>query len=146
MPIKALHPELGKSIPLPTRMSGHAAGFDLVAAIDAPITLEPGQRHLVPAGFAIAVPPGYEAQVRPRSGLAVHHGIGMVNAPGTIDADYRGEVKVLLINHGQEPFVVEPGLRMAQMVIAKVEVPALEVVSELEETGRGTEGFGSTGC
>lgn len=127
-------------------MSEHAAGFDLAAAIDEPMTLEPGMRHLVPAGFAIAVPPGFEAQVRPRSGLAVRHGIGMVNAPGTIDADYRGEVKVLLVNHGQEPFVIEPGLRIAQMVIARIEAPALEVVTELGETGRGSGGFGSTGA
>lgn len=143
--IKALHPELGKRIPLPQRMSDHAAGFDLAAALDEPLAIAPGQRQLVPAGFAIAVPPGYEAQIRPRSGLAIKYGIGTLNAPGTIDADYRGEVKVIMVNHGQEPYVVEPGSRIAQMVIAPVPNTCLAVVDELSETERGGSGFGSTG-
>jgi dUTP pyrophosphatase len=143
--IKALHPELGKRIPVPQRMSDHAAGYDLAAALDEPLTLAPGDRQLVPAGFAIAVPPGYEAQIRPRSGLAISHGIGTLNAPGTIDADYRGEVKVIMVNHGQQPYVVEPGSRIAQMVIAAVPGTALTVVENLGETARGRGGFGSTG-
>ena len=144
--IKALHPQLGKSIPLPQRMSDHAAGYDVAAALDEPLTLGPGERQLVPAGFAIAVPPGYEAQIRPRSGLAIKHGIGTLNAPGTIDADYRGEVKVIMVNHGREPYVVEPGSRIAQMVITAVPSTALTVVDDLSETNRGTGGFGSTGA
>jgi dUTP pyrophosphatase len=143
--IKALHPELGRRIPLPQRMSDHAAGYDLAAALDEPLTLAPGERQLVPAGFAIAVPPGYEAQIRPRSGLAIRHGIGTLNAPGTIDADYRGEVKVIMVNHGRDPYVVEPGSRIAQMVIAAVPSTSLAVVDNLGDTARGTGGFGSTG-
>ena len=145
IPIKALHSELGKSIPLPARMSAHAAGFDLAAALDAPVTLRPGERQLVPCGFAMAVPPGYEAQVRPRSGLALKHGISLLNTPGTIDSDYRGEVKVLLVNLGQEPFVVERGQRIAQLVICPVAAATLETRLSLEGTERGAGGFGSTG-
>lgn len=119
--------------------------MDLSACLPAPITLAPGEIAMVSCGFAMALPPGYEAQVRPRSGLASKFGISMPNAPGTIDADYRGEVKVPLINHGKAPFVVEPGMRIAQMVIAKVECAAIVEVEELEETARGAGGFGSTG-
>lgn len=143
--IKPLHAQLGRAIPLPQRMSEHAAGYDLAAALDAPVVLAPGERRLIPCGFAMALPPGYEAQIRPRSGLALKHGVTQANAPGTIDADYRGEVKVLLINHGPEPFEVTPGLRVAQMVIAQVATPRVEVVDELPATRRGGDGFGSTG-
>lgn len=143
--LKALHPELGKSIPLPTRMSAAAAGFDLAAAVDAPITLAPGERRLIPCGFAVALPEGYEAQIRPRSGLAFKHGITCLNTPGTIDSDYRGEVKVLLINLGQEAFAIEPGLRIAQMVIGRVPNVELQVVAALSATPRGAGGWGSTG-
>jgi dUTP pyrophosphatase len=143
--IKRLHPELGKSIPMPTRMSTHAAGFDLAAAIDAPIVLSPMQRMLIPCGFAMAIPPGFEAQVRPRSGLALKHGLTVMNAPGTIDADYRGEVKVLLVNLSDTPFTIYRGERIAQMVFASITTAALEVVLELDTTSRGAGGFGSTG-
>ena len=112
---------------LPEYATPGAAGMDLSAAIDQPLTIEPGGRLLVPCGFAVALPHGFEAQVRPRSGLAVKHGIGVLNAPGTIDADYRGEVKVILINHGREPFTVTPGMRIAQMVVAAVEQVAWEI-------------------
>ena len=130
---------------VPRYQSEHAAGLDLHAAIEAPFTLPPGEIRLVSCGFAMAVPVGYEAQVRPRSGLATKHGISMPNAPGTIDADYRGEVRVPLINLGVAPFTVEPGMRIAQMVIAPVAHCVIEVVDELDETVRGAGGFGSTG-
>lgn len=139
--IKRLRP----SAVVPAYQSAHAAGLDLSADLDAAVTVEPGAIVLVPCGFAMALPPGFEAQVRPRSGLATKHGISMPNAPGTIDADYRGEVKVPLINLGRAPFVVEPGMRIAQMVIARVEQAQISVVSELTETARGSGGFGSTG-
>jgi dUTP pyrophosphatase len=126
-------------------MSAHAAGMDLYAACDADVTLAPGDIKLVQCGFYMAVPPGYEAQVRPRSGLALKHGITLPNAPGTIDADYRGEVCVILGNIGAEPFVVRRGMRIAQMVIAPVSRAAIEVVFELDETPRGDGGFGHTG-
>jgi len=130
---------------LPTYQTELAAGMDLSADIDAPVVLQPGDIFLVPCGFAMALPPGHEAQVRPRSGLATKYGISMPNAPGTVDADYRGEMKVPLINLGRAPFVVEPGMRVAQMVIARVErVQAIEV-DRLSDTQRGTGGFGSTG-
>ena len=119
--------------------------MDLSAAIDQPLTIEPGGRLLVPCGFAVALPHGFEAQVRPRSGLAVKHGIGVLNAPGTIDADYRGEVKVILINHGREPFTVTPGMRIAQMVVAAVEQVAWAPADALPGTSRGSGGFGHTG-
>lgn len=130
---------------MPSYQSDGAAGMDLHAAIESPIVLEPGAIALVACGFAMALPPGFEAQVRPRSGLAVKHGIGMPNAPGTIDADYRGEVKVPLVNLGRSAFTVEPGMRIAQMIIARVERARFECCEELDETGRGTGGFGSTG-
>jgi len=121
--------------------------MDLRAAIpeDAPTSLAPGERRLVPTGFAIALPPGYEAQVRPRSGLAIKHGVTCLNSPGTIDCDYRGEVQVILINHGQEPFVIRRGERIAQMLIAPVTRAAWREAETLEETARGAGGFGSTG-
>ena len=136
---------ISDGVDLPQYQSDHAAGMDLHAALQAPITIGPGEIRLIPCGFALAVPVGYEAQVRPRSGLASKHGISMPNAPGTIDADYRGEVKVPLINHGKSPFVVEPNMRIAQMVIAPVMRCDIEIVEELDETVRGGAGFGSTG-
>jgi dUTP pyrophosphatase len=119
--------------------------MDLAAALEAPITLAPGERRLVPTGLCVAIPAGHEAQVRPRSGLAVKHGIGMVNSIGTIDSDFRGEVGVILINLGQEPFVIEPLMRIAQLVVAPVVQVEVELVSELDATDRGGGGFGSTG-
>jgi len=130
---------------LPRYQTEHAAGMDLHAALTAAVTLAPREIRLIPCGFAMALPPGWEAQVRPRSGLALKHGISMPNAPGTIDADYRGEVSVPLINHGQAPFTIEPNMRIAQMVIARCASARVEVVADLDDTTRGTGGFGSTG-
>ncbi len=130
---------------LPQYQTEHAAGLDLHAAIEEPINLDPGAIELVPCGFAMAVPVGYEAQVRPRSGLATRFGISLPNAPGTIDADYRGEVKVPLINLGSSPFTIEPDMRIAQMVIAPVAHCQVEEVDDLGATQRGEGGFGSTG-
>jgi dUTP pyrophosphatase len=135
----------GEDLPLPTFATAHAAGADLRAAVDAPVTIQPGRIHLIPCGFAMAVPPGYEAQVRPRSGLSSQHGLTLINTPGTIDADYRGEVKVPLVNLGTEPFTVERGMRIAQMVIAAVPKVSFAEVEELDETTRGKGGFGHTG-
>jgi dUTP pyrophosphatase len=137
----------GAGLPLPSYQSAHAAGLDLMAAVpvDAPVTIAPGGRALIPTGLCLALPPGTEGQVRPRSGLAVRHGITVLNAPGTIDADYRGEVQVILINHGAEPFTIHRGERIAQMVIAPVVQAELNPVSTLPDTGRGSGGFGSTG-
>src|SRR5688572_30351412 len=134
-----------QGLPLPTRMSLQAAGFDLAAAVPGPVTLEPGEIRVVPCGFSMSIPPGYEAQVRPRSGLASRSGITLVNTPGTIDSDYRGEVMVPLINLGRSAFVVERGMRVAQMVI--VPVPPIQIVEvdDLDATDRGTGGFGHTG-
>lgn len=134
-----------EGLPLPAYETAHAAGLDLRAAIDASLTLAPGERAAILTGICIALPAGTEAQVRPRSGLATKHGIGLVNAPGTIDADYRGEIKVLLINHGDRPFVVERGDRIAQLVIAPVLQAEWKVVENLGETVRGAGGFGHTG-
>jgi len=134
-----------EDIALPTRMSEWAAGFDLQAAVTEPVTLQPGERRLIPAGFAMAMPPELEAQIRPRSGLAYKHGITCLNSPGTIDADYRGEVKVLLINHGQEPFTIERGERIAQMVFQTVPRVETAEADELPDTARGAGGFGHTG-
>ncbi|MHC5114133.1 MAG: dUTP diphosphatase [Planctomycetota bacterium] len=130
---------------IPSYQTDHAAGLDLHAAIDEPIALAAGDIRLVPCGFAMAVPHGYEAQVRPRSGLATKFGISMPNAPGTIDSDYRGEVCVPLINLGREPFTIEPGMRIAQMVIAPVAHCTIEETDALDDTTRGDGGFGSTG-
>lgn len=132
-------------IPLPEYATAHSAGIDLRAAITEAITLTPGERRLIPSGIAIALPPGFEAQVRPRSGLALKHGIGMVNTPGTIDADYRGEVGVLLINHGQQDFLISRGDRIAQLVIASYTRATWVQQVSLDETERGTGGFGHTG-
>src|SRR6056297_759680 len=135
----------GSDLPLPSYESQAAAGMDLRAAVTDAVTLQPGERILVPAGFQMAIPKGYEAQIRPRSGLAYKHGITMLNTPGTIDSDYRGEVKVLAINHGEEPYNIEHGDRIAQMVIAPVYQPQIEETDSLPETNRGQGGFGSTG-
>ena len=135
----------GEGLPPPTYMSEHAAGADLCAAVHEELTLPPGARALVPTGFSIALPPGYEAQVRPRSGLAIRSGVTCLNTPGTIDADYRGHVQVVLANLGSEPFVIRRGDRIAQLVVAPVSRAAFEDVDELPATVRGTDGFGSTG-
>jgi dUTP pyrophosphatase len=137
----------GEGLPLPQYQSAHAAGLDLVAAVPeaSPLILAPGQRALVPTGLSIALPAGYEAQVRPRSGLAAKHGVTVLNAPGTVDADYRGEIGVLLINHGDAPFTIRRGERIAQMVIASVARAEFVAAVTLTETERGGGGFGSTG-
>jgi dUTP pyrophosphatase len=132
-------------LPLPEYKSSHAAAMDVAVAVEMPLTLHPGDRALVPCGFAIALPEGFEAQVRPRSGLASRHGITVVNAPGTIDADYRGEVMVALINLGREPFVVERGMRIAQLLVAPVSRVSWSEVEALPDSGRGAGGFGHTG-
>ncbi|OAF08173.1 deoxyuridine 5'-triphosphate nucleotidohydrolase [Bradyrhizobium centrolobii] len=134
-------------LPLPAYQTAEAAGLDLMAAVaeDEPLTLAPGKYALVPTGLAIALPAAYEAQVRPRSGLAAKHGVTVLNSPGTIDADYRGEIKVILINHGDAPFVIKRGERIAQMVIAPVVQATLVPVAALSATHRGDGGFGSTG-
>ncbi len=131
--------------PLPSYQTVHAAGMDLMANLKTPILLKPGQRKLVETGISIALPVGYEAQIRSRSGIAYKNGVCVLNSPGTIDADYRGEIKVLLINHGQEDFTIEHGDRIAQMVIAKHESISWEAVNELDLTERGNGGYGSTG-
>jgi len=135
----------GADLPLPSYETAHAAGMDLPAAVEQDVTLAPGERALVPTGFAIALPEGYEAQVRPRSGLAARNGVTVLNTPGTIDADYRGEVKVILINLGDETFTVSRAMRIAQMVIAPVSRAVLAEIDALPETARGDGGFGSTG-
>lgn len=130
---------------LPEYATEGAAGLDLRAAIEEPVLLEPGERALVPTGLALALPPGYEAQVRPRSGLALRHGVTVLNAPGTIDSDYRGEVQVILINLGKKPVLIEPGERIAQLIIARYERIRWRLVPELEATRRASGGFGHTG-
>jgi len=130
---------------MPTKMTEHAAGFDVAAAVPAAVTLAPGDIRLIPCGFSMAIPHGYEAQIRPRSGLASKHGVTLINAPGTIDSDYRGEVHVPLINLGKSPFVVERGMRVAQMLIAPVPRVEMIEVDELDGTRRGRGGFGHTG-
>ncbi|MBR0717233.1 dUTP diphosphatase [Bradyrhizobium liaoningense] len=134
-------------LPLPAYQTTEAAGLDLLAAVPEgqPLTLAAGKTAMVPTGLAIALPPGFEAQVRPRSGLAAKHGVTVLNSPGTIDADYRGEIKVILINHGEAAFVIRRGERIAQMVVAPVVQAALVPVASLSETDRGAGGFGSTG-
>ena len=134
-----------QDLDLPSYETAQSAGMDLAAAIDIPLTLEPGERALVPTGLAIALPHGYEAQVRPRSGLAIRHGITLPNTPGTIDADYRGEIKIIVINLGDTTFEIVRGMRIAQMIVAPVTRAELVEVPELPETERGAGGFGSTG-
>jgi dUTP pyrophosphatase len=133
----------GEGLDLPRYATDGAAGMDVLSAED--LMLAPGARHAVATGLAVAIPPGYEIQVRPRSGLALKHGIGVPNTPGTIDSDYRGELKVILINHGAEPFAIQRGDRVAQLVLAPVTLAQWAEVAELDETSRGTGGFGSTG-
>lgn len=135
----------GRDLPLPAYQSELAAGLDLLAAVEEKVILQPGTRMLVPTGLAMALPAGYEAQVRPRSGLAAKHGVTVLNTPGTIDADYRGEVKVILINLGEADFAIARGDRIAQMIVAPVVRAEIRQVEVLSETGRGTGGFGSTG-
>lgn len=135
----------GAGLPLPAYMSVGAAGADVVAAVDDELVLAPGARALVPTGFALEIPAGLEVQVRPRSGLAFKHGVTVLNAPGTIDSDYRGHVQVLLVNLGSEPFVVRRGERIAQLIVAPVVQAAFREVATLAESGRGNGGFGSTG-
>jgi dUTP pyrophosphatase len=135
----------GSGLPEPAYETAASAGMDLPAAVEGELVLVPGGRALVPTGFAIALPPGFEAQVRPRSGLALKHGVTVLNTPGTIDADYRGEVSVILINHGEAPFTVRRGDRIAQLVVAPVVQVAWQATETLDETGRGSGGFGSTG-
>ena len=138
-------PVAGRAPALPERATAHAAGYDLRADLDGPLTLAPGGRTAVPTGWRMAIPPGYEAQVRPRSGLALKHGVTCLNTPGTIDADYRGEVKVILANLGAEPVTLQPGERIAQLVICALPAVRFVTAAELPETERGEGGFGSTG-
>ena len=140
-----LHPERDHDLPLPRYMTLGAAGMDVVAALDTPITLAPGDRASVPTGLAVAVPEGFELQVRPRSGLAWRHGATVINAPGTVDADYRGEVRVLLVNLGDAPVTIERGERIAQWVVAPVVRAEMVEVAALDTTERGSGGFGHTG-
>lgn len=135
----------GQDLPLPSYATAGAAGMDLLAAVAEPVTLQPGGRTVIPTGLCIALPPGYELQVRPRSGLALKHGIVLPNSPGTIDEDYRGEVGVIVLNAGETPFTVEHGMRIAQAVIAPVERVSWAECESLDETSRGAGGFGSTG-
>ena len=137
----------GEGLPLPAYQSAEAAGLDLLAAVPdaAPLTLAPGDYAMVPTGLIVALPPGHEAQVRPRSGLAAKHGVTVLNSPGTIDADYRGEIRVILINHGDQPFTIRRGERVAQMVIAPMVQATLVPADSLSVTDRGAGGFGSTG-
>ena len=135
----------GRGLELPRYQTDHAAGADLHAALEQDLVLEPGARALVSTGIALAIPPGYEGQVRPRSGLAVRDGVTLLNAPGTIDADYRGTVRLVVVNHGAAPVTIRRGERLAQLVFARVERAALELVAALPPSGRGAGGFGSTG-
>lgn len=134
-----------EDLPLPRFMTSGAAGMDLYANVTEELVVLPGTIKLVPTGIAIAVPEGYEAQIRPRSGLAIKHGISLVNTPGTIDSDYRGEINLIMINFGDNPFIVKRGDRIAQMIINKIEIPKIIEVKELDDTNRGKGGFGSTG-
>lgn len=140
-----LDPEKNKDLPLPRYMTANSAGMDICAALESDLLMEPGRICLVPTGFAMALPEGFEAQIRPRSGLAVSHGIGIINAPGTIDADYRGEIKIALINLGHEPVIIKRAERIAQMVVQKVYQAQIQIVERLDDTDRSTGGFGHTG-
>jgi dUTP pyrophosphatase len=145
LPVQITPAPGAEDLPLPDYATAGSSGMDLHAAVEEPVTLAPGQRAAISTGIRIALPPGYEAQVRPRSGLAREHGITMVNAPGTVDADFRGVVTVLLLNTGHEPFTVERGARIAQMVVARVERVEWQLVEELPPSARGEGGFGHTG-
>ncbi|MGD8740309.1 MAG: dUTP diphosphatase [Desulfobacterales bacterium] len=143
--IMRLHPDTDSDIPPPRYMTDQSAGMDICAAIKKDLVLDKGEITLIPTGFAIALPRGFEAQIRPRSGLAIKHGIGLINSPGTIDADYRGEIKIAAINLGATPYTFRRGDRIAQMVIKRVYWARLDIVEELDETKRNTGGFGHTG-
>ncbi len=147
VPVKFQRLPHGAGLPQPAYQSEEAAGLDLTAAVDegAPVIIPPGAYAMIETGIAIALPPGFEGQVRPRSGLAARHGVTVLNSPGTVDSDYRGEIKVLLINHGTKPFEVSRGARIAQLVVARVFRAELQQAGSLEESGRGAGGFGSTG-
>jgi len=140
-----LRPEADADIPLPEYMTPHSAGMDICAAVETHVTLNPGDITLIPTGFAISLPAGFEAQIRPRSGLAVKHGIGIINAPGTIDADYRGEIQIALINFGKAPYTIRRKDRIAQMVIAKISQACFSIVDILDASARNSGGFGHTG-
>ncbi|MFP4088026.1 MAG: dUTP diphosphatase [Desulfobacteraceae bacterium] len=143
--IKVKMSDKGKDLPMPAYASEGASGMDIRACVEAPVLLQPGETRLIPTGLTVSVPRGYEAQMRPRSGLALHHGIGMLNAPGTIDSDYRGEVGVILVNWGRKPFQIRRGDRIAQMVLSKVYRAEWREVEDLDETPRGMGGFGHSG-
>ena len=145
IPIKITRLKGNKDLPLPEYESEGSSGMDIRAAVKEPVLLKPGETCLIPTGLSVSVPPGYEAQMRPRSGLALHHGVGMVNAPGTIDSDYRGEIGIIMINWGNEPFTIRRGDRIAQMIISKVYRAELSEVDALDTTSRGQGGFGHTG-
>lgn len=143
--IKRLKPEKDADLPMPCYMTSNSAGMDLCAALTTPQTIAPGAIALIPTGLAIALPDGFEAQIRPRSGLAVKHGIGLINSPGTIDADYRGEIRIAVINLGPEAYTIRRGERIAQMIVQRVYQARLKIVQDLDETDRGEGGFGHTG-
>lgn len=145
MKVRIRRLEHARELPLPERATSGSAGFDLRAAIEEPMTIAPGERALVPTGLVLEIPAGWEGQVRPRSGLALRHGVTLLNAPGTIDSDYRGEVRVILVNLGREAFTVARGERVAQVVFGRVDAVEWEEVEAVEESGRGEGGFGSTG-
>ncbi|MFO7600338.1 MAG: dUTP diphosphatase [Candidatus Desulfacyla sp.] len=145
MRIKVKPLEHHKGLPLPAYASDGASGMDIRACVEGCVTLNPGEIRLIPTGLSISIPPGYEAQIRPRSGLALNHGIGMVNSPGTIDSDYRGEVGIILINWGKDPFALRRGDRIAQMVISRVTRAEVLVTGDLDATDRGSGGFGHSG-
>ena len=140
-----LDPANAEGLPVPTYHSAQASGMDVAAAVTEPVGLAPGEIKMIPTNFAVAIPPGYEIQVRPRSGLAIKHGVTVINSPGTIDADYRGEVKIGLINLGSEPYIIQRGDRVAQLVVGPVQKADLQVVDELDKTVRQAGGFGHTG-
>ena len=140
-----LNPKSDKDIPLPRYMTHHSSGMDICAAIEANLALDPGAIELIPTGFAVSIPEGFEAQIRPRSGLAIKHGISIINSPGTIDADYRGEISLIMINHSEQPFAIKRGDRLAQMVISRVYRADFEEVEVLDRTARDSGGFGHTG-
>ena len=143
--IRRLNPEKDQDLPWPEYMSPGASGLDLPAAIDGELTLAPSEIRLIPTGLALAIPPGFEGQIRPRSGLALKHGITLINSPGTIDSDYRGEIGLAMINLGAKPFTLRRGDRLAQLVINKVYQTAIELVDDLEDTDRADGGFGHSG-
>jgi dUTP pyrophosphatase len=143
--ISRLHPERDRDLPLPQYMSSGASGLDLVAAVEEEVILSPGEIRLIPTGLAVAIPSGYEGQIRPRSGLALKQGIGLINSPGTVDSDYRGEIGLAIINLGPNPFTVQRGDRLAQLVINRVYQAEIQLVDRLDDTSRGEGGFGHTG-